>query len=153
MSLLLLPFEIINKILEYDGSIKYRNGKYINQISSNDDRYELLKTITPPFVDIRFVPHGYVPYGYVARFSFRIEKWGCPRTTDNPVTFTYIGDESRQYGYIQDDICYKWFFVKLPPKPVTFTYIEDESHKYNSFFGGLYSLFGDFLSHFKSSRV
>lgn len=142
MSLSCLPLEIINRILTYDGSIKYRNGKYINQISPNDYRYELLKTITPPFVDTRFVPYGYVPYGFapyghvpyeyvpyghVATYSFRIEKWGCPQTTDNPVTMIDIEDEVRQYGYIQDNICYQCLFYT--PKPV------------KSYFGSLYSLF------------
>jgi hypothetical protein len=28
-----LPKELINIILEYDGRIRYRNGKYINQLN------------------------------------------------------------------------------------------------------------------------
>ena len=35
----LLPLELIHYILEYDGRIKYRNGKYMNQIAQYDDRY------------------------------------------------------------------------------------------------------------------
>ena len=41
----LLPLEIVHRILEYDGRIKYRHGKYMNQISKNDDRYEMLLTV------------------------------------------------------------------------------------------------------------
>ena len=33
------PLEIVNRILEYDGRIKYRHGKYMNQIAQDDDRY------------------------------------------------------------------------------------------------------------------
>jgi hypothetical protein len=38
-----LPKEIINTILEYDGRIKYRNGKYIDQINTKDKIYECIK--------------------------------------------------------------------------------------------------------------
>ena len=51
MSLLYLPMDIVNKILDYDGSIKYRNGKYINQISQTDKRYEMLLNIPRRFHD------------------------------------------------------------------------------------------------------
>ena len=40
-----LPLEIIHHILEYTGKIKYRNGKYMNQIATDDDRYKILQTI------------------------------------------------------------------------------------------------------------
>ena len=40
-----LPMELIDIILNYNGSIKRRNGVYINQIPRNDTRYELLKQL------------------------------------------------------------------------------------------------------------
>jgi len=48
-----LPVEIVHRILEYDGRIKYRHGKYMNQISKNDDRYKMLLTVpkTNSFTD------------------------------------------------------------------------------------------------------
>ena len=43
--MVLLPLEIVHRILEYDGRIKPRNGKYMNQIAQDDIRYEMLKQI------------------------------------------------------------------------------------------------------------
>ena len=42
-----LPLEIIILILEFDNTVKYRNGKFINQILKTDNRYQLLKNISP----------------------------------------------------------------------------------------------------------
>jgi len=39
------PLEIVNRILEYDGRIKYRHGKYMNQIAQDDDRYKMLQSM------------------------------------------------------------------------------------------------------------
>lgn len=54
-----IPKELLHIILEYDGRIKYRNGKYTTIIDKNDERYniitplirkktEILKKITVP---------------------------------------------------------------------------------------------------------
>ena len=37
-----LPFELVNLILEYDGVIKFRNGKFINQLIDIDFNYHLI---------------------------------------------------------------------------------------------------------------
>ena len=40
----ILPFDVLNLILEYDGRIKYihKEGIYANIISKNDNRYNIL---------------------------------------------------------------------------------------------------------------
>ena len=38
-----LPKEVVHIILEYSGRIKYRNGKYVDQINREDTLYECIK--------------------------------------------------------------------------------------------------------------
>jgi hypothetical protein len=45
-----IPKELLNIILEYDGRIKY-NGKYVNIIDKNDERYNIIK----PIIDKKIV--------------------------------------------------------------------------------------------------
>ena len=113
----LLPFDIINQILTYDGSIKFRNGKYINQISLNDYRYKLLKEIQPFYFFEEHINYDTYSYlGYVGNSSFCIEKWYCPGTTDYTVNITHI-ENVHNWNYFQDGICYKCFFYTRPWPP------------------------------------
>jgi hypothetical protein len=41
----ILPQELKNLILEFDGKIKYRQGKYINQLKLDDPNYQCLLQI------------------------------------------------------------------------------------------------------------
>jgi hypothetical protein len=43
-----LPSEIIRIILEYDASVRYRRGKYMNQLRLDDPCYDMLRTVRRP---------------------------------------------------------------------------------------------------------
>ena len=40
-----IPIDILQLILQFDGSLKKRNGVYMNQIPIQDERYKLLRSI------------------------------------------------------------------------------------------------------------
>jgi len=54
-----LPLDIVNIILSYDNVIRFRNGRYINQIPCNDARKQLLKNI-PLKYEFDFPSEGYM---------------------------------------------------------------------------------------------
>jgi hypothetical protein len=58
MNLSFLPEDVVFHILSYNDKVKYRNGKYMNQISKSDKRYKLLLTI-PPVMANRDHEHVY----------------------------------------------------------------------------------------------
>lgn len=45
-----LPNDMTNVILQFDGQLKYRNGKYMNQIHKYDKRYEMIENIKKPSI-------------------------------------------------------------------------------------------------------
>jgi hypothetical protein len=45
MSFPYIPKELLHIILDYDGRIKFRKGKYMNQIQKKDDRYDIIRNI------------------------------------------------------------------------------------------------------------
>jgi len=82
-----LPLEIVHRILEYDGRIKYRNGKYMNQIAQDDYRYHLLRKITLFRRDNWYSGGNF----YVYRINYN--------NNENHNMIVYIFDESISYLY------------------------------------------------------
>ncbi len=47
-----IPKELLHIILEFDGRIKYRNGKYVNIIHKHDERYDMITPLISKKIEI-----------------------------------------------------------------------------------------------------
>ena len=54
-----LPLVLIHKCINYTGKVTFRNGKYIDRIDTQDERYKLLQQITRP---IKLLQNKYAIY-------------------------------------------------------------------------------------------
>ena len=54
-----LPQDLLHIILSYNGTIKYRNGMYMNQLSNDDARYGRLLSIKQPIYHTYTTRHSH----------------------------------------------------------------------------------------------
>ena len=113
-----LPVELVHRILEYDGRIKYRHGKYMNQIAQDDDRYKILLTMP----QIQPYPHIFYMTIYSLDTQCCFEKYDSYWSSDTPYIFSYTTHKLGVYYFNKQDICYK-FIILRQPKPTLFSYI------------------------------
>jgi len=90
----LLPVEIVHRILEYDGRIKYRNGKYMNQFCKDDYRYHLLRKIPVFQRDDWYTGNFYV---YRIHYNDYENHNMVVYIFDGSITYLYTGKESDGY--------------------------------------------------------
>jgi hypothetical protein len=120
----LLPLEIVHHILQYDGKIKYRNGKYMNQIATDDDRYKILQTI--PLIQPHYDSYGYDNFNffYIKMTSHNKEyylyKQISPYLGENPFIYSIFDTREDYYVFITEGIKYKWTKYKPPPTFIEF---------------------------------
>jgi hypothetical protein len=70
-----LPDDLICIILEYDGRIKYKKGKYVNIIHKDDARYYMIQSIINKKIEILKkieIHNGRDGPGFYFEFSFDI---------------------------------------------------------------------------------
>jgi hypothetical protein len=58
-----IPKELLNIILEYDGGINYKNGKYVNIIHKNNTRYNIIKSIINKKIEV-YCSSFYFEFGF-----------------------------------------------------------------------------------------
>ena len=66
-----IPYELLHKILEYYGRIKYKNGRYINIIHKHDERYNRIFPIITKKLEIMKIIE-FDGAGFYFAFSFDI---------------------------------------------------------------------------------
>ena len=102
----LLPLEIVHRILEYDGRIKYRNGKYMNQIAQDDDRYQMLQGI-PQFLST----NSFLVVILRKNTIFYTKHLHTSYTGEKPLIGVTEGVLSSCYSYAQDGIRYLCTYI------------------------------------------
>ena len=111
------PLEIVHRILDYDGRIKCRNGKFMNQISTEDDRYCMLQNM-PKLIPNRYQgwditiftkTHSIYVKKHLVWYSAYVDKdvvWVSG--TKTPVFFLQDEKSLCYYCFTHSGFCYKW---------------------------------------------
>ena len=103
----LLPLEIVHRILEYDGRIKFRHGKYMNQIAQDDDRYQMLQGI-PQFYSNKSSEWSSSHIRLIKNYIYYSKHSHDPYKGEIPRIYIRIGLLSSYYDYTKDGITYIW---------------------------------------------
>ena len=103
----LLPLEIVHHILQYDGRIKFRHGKYMNQIAQDDDRYQMLQGI-PQFYSNKSSEWSSSNMILIKNYIYYSKHSHDPYKGEIPRIDIRIGILSSYYDYTKDGITYMW---------------------------------------------
>jgi len=89
------PLDIVIQILDYSGIIKYRNGKFFNQIQNNDERYNILQSISQ-FVPIYLYEYSTKPIHYVRDLNKYFVTLQIINGDNNIMKYRYIFQKKRE---------------------------------------------------------
>ena len=111
------PLEIVHRILEYDGRIKYRHGKYMNQIAQDDDRYQMLKQM-PQIQTWEQIFHMTI-YSFDKQCCF--EKYETVYLDEKSWIYSNSTSEIGEYSLKKQGVCYKFIILRRQSKPTLFS--------------------------------
>ena len=100
-----LPLELVHRILEYDGRIKYRHGKYMIQIAQDDVRYEMLKEMPKIASNNEWLMSSHKNKLHIYKYMSSLYSY------EKPLTNIIIRDTARYYYFIKDSICISHHFM------------------------------------------
>jgi hypothetical protein len=108
-----IPNDMLNRILSYSGVIKYRNGKYINQIPNDDNRYCILQTI--PKIHSHYSIFWYMSTSYTYNINkFYIEK-SLSSYEGEPLISIIVNKYCCEYRFTNQGFFYRYIIYTKQP--------------------------------------
>jgi len=98
-----LPQDILNLILGFDGRIKYRKGEYINCISKNDYRYNILSKLKIPTpVKYDFTDKEHFEYYIKFNENYMLSVWNVrSHSQPNKIQYFFYKDTNTFYFWLR----------------------------------------------------
>ena len=100
------PQDILNLILEFDGRIKYRKGEYINCISKNDYRYNILSKLkipTPVKYTMEYDCTHKEHFEYYVQLNdkYTLSVWNVIYNPPNKIQYFFYKDFNKFYKWVR----------------------------------------------------